>query len=424
MAVLAIASLQCGTARAASVEEASAKSTRRLRLFFDCPESVCDFEYLKREMSWVDWVRDRADADVNVLLTTRDTGGGGTEAIFYVMRPRGGGPEADTLQVFSPANASDDDERKLIQRTLAALVARDAIARPGAEGLQVTFTTPKQVGENPSSPTKDPWNHWVYKVSTNGSFNGETSYRSVNLRSSVSASRVTERNKLGLGLSQSYSENEYEFEDGSGFTSFTRSWSLRGQWARSLTPQWSAGFSTGAYSSSFSNLKHVERIGPAVEYDFYPYSESSRRSVTLAYQINISQSRYETETLYGKISEALVGQEVDFAVALRQPWGTVDVTTSLNQYLHDTSKYRLNASGNIDLRLWKGLSLEGYGSVARIRDQLSLPRGDASDSEVLARQRQLATAYQYYASFGLSYRFGSIFDSVVNQRLQNTFGGL
>ncbi len=430
MRILNSAALLCALALMGSViptsavAQADSASPHRLRLFLDCAKSVCDFEYLKREMAWVDWVRDRADADVSVLLTTRDTGGGGTEATFFVMRPRGGGPQADTLVVFSPATASDDDERKLIHRTLAALIARDAITRPGSEGLSVAYLEPKTAPDTKAVAAKDPWNHWVYKVSTNGYLNGEKSYRSLNLYSVLSGSRVTETNKLGASVSQSYNENEYEFEDGTRFTSLTRSWSARGLWVRSLTPQWSAGVSTGAHSSSFTNTDRSARIGPALEYDFYPYSESSRRSVTLGYQINLSHTRYETETLYGKTSESLVAQEVDFAVALRQPWGSVDVRTSLNQYLHDTSKYRLTTSGNVDLKLWKGFSLSGYGFVARIRDQLSLPRGNASDSEVLARRRQLATAFQYYSSFGISYRFGSIFDSVVNQRLQNTLGGI
>ncbi len=411
-------------APAMAEEQPAGASPRRLRLFLDCSDEVCDFDYLKREMAWVDWVRDRADADVNVLLTTRDTGGGGTEATFFVMRPRGGGPAADTLVVFSPSTASDDDERKLIHRTLAALIARDAITRPGSEGLSVAYLEPKQAAVANTAAVRDAWNHWVYKLSTNGYLNGEKSYRSLNFYSALSGTRVTEANKLGASVSQSYNQNEYEFENGARFTSLTRSWSARGLWVRSLTPQWSAGFSTGAYSSSFTNTDRSVRIGPALEYDFYPYSESSRRSVTLGYQLNLSHTRYETETLYGKTSEGLIAQELDLAMALRQPWGTVDVRGSLNQYLHDTSKYRVTTSGNVDLKLWKGFSLSGYGFVARIRDQLSLPRGDASDSEVLARRRQLATAFQYYTSFGISYRFGSIFDSVVNQRLQNTFGGI
>jgi hypothetical protein len=42
---------------------------------------------------------------------------------------------------------------------------------------------------------------------------------------------------------------------------------------------------------------------------------------------------------------------------------------------------------------------------------------------VLTQQRALQTSYQYNAFVGLSYTFGSIFNSVVNPRLDNLGGG-
>ena len=47
-----------------------------LRVFLDC--AVCDFDYLRTEMTYVNYVRDRQDAEVHVLVTTEPTGGGGT----------------------------------------------------------------------------------------------------------------------------------------------------------------------------------------------------------------------------------------------------------------------------------------------------------------------------------------------------------
>src|SRR3954466_1797801 len=47
-----------------------------LRVFLDC--AVCDFDYLRTEMTYVNYVRDRKDAEVHVLVTTEPTGGGGT----------------------------------------------------------------------------------------------------------------------------------------------------------------------------------------------------------------------------------------------------------------------------------------------------------------------------------------------------------
>ncbi|MYD86469.1 MAG: hypothetical protein F4Y14_10020, partial [Acidobacteria bacterium] len=46
-----------------------------LRVFLDC--GPCDDEYLRREIAFVNYVRDRRDAQVHVLVTRENTGGGG-----------------------------------------------------------------------------------------------------------------------------------------------------------------------------------------------------------------------------------------------------------------------------------------------------------------------------------------------------------
>lgn len=407
----------------AAVAADSAQGSPRLRLHVTCTDANLDYDYLKRELSWVDWVRDRADADVRVLLTLRGTGSGGEEGTFYVTRPHGGGPAADTLRVFASATDSEDAKRQLIARTLRALLARDLAERPEGPRLNVQLGAPPSSAP-PAAATRDPWDHWVYKLGTNGYVDGEQSYSSAYLRSSLTASRVTERHKMGASLSQNYNDSHYEFEDGSTYSTFRRSWNGRGLFTRALSPRWSAGTSLSVSSSSWSNIHLSYGVGPAVEFDVFPYLESSSRSLTLGYQLYVSHTKYEELTLYGKTAETLLRDEFDATLSLRKSWGSLDLAGSYSHYLHDASKYRLTSYVNTNLKLWRGFSLEGDFWAARTRDQLALRRGDASDTEVITRQHQLATGYQYNGSFGISYRFGSIFDNVVNQRLENTLGGL
>ena len=65
-----------------------------------------------------------------------------------------------------------------------------------------------------------------------------------------------------------------------------------------------------------------------------------------------------------------------------------------------------------------------FGEFSRTRDQIYLPRGEASTEEILLRQRQLLTGYQYFFNFGISYSFGSIFNNIVNPRFGGGGGGL
>ena len=47
-----------------------------VRVFLDCPDTFCDFDYYRTEITFVNWVRDRQFAQVHILVTTQRTPGG------------------------------------------------------------------------------------------------------------------------------------------------------------------------------------------------------------------------------------------------------------------------------------------------------------------------------------------------------------
>jgi len=55
----------------------SAPPPIKLRVLLDCND--CDFDFMRTEINFVDYVRDRQDAQVHILVTAQPTGGGGTE---------------------------------------------------------------------------------------------------------------------------------------------------------------------------------------------------------------------------------------------------------------------------------------------------------------------------------------------------------
>ena len=55
-----------------------------LTVFLDCDR--CDDDYIRREITFVNYVRDRTEARVHLLITTQRTGGGREYMLNYIWR--------------------------------------------------------------------------------------------------------------------------------------------------------------------------------------------------------------------------------------------------------------------------------------------------------------------------------------------------
>jgi len=162
---------------------------------------------------------------------------------------------------------------------------------------------------------------------------------------------------------------------------------------------------------------------PGIEYDIFPYSESTRRQLRLLYSAGYRYSSYNDSTIYDVIHEGHFRHSFEAAYEVVQKWGSIDLNFEYSNYLNDWSKNNLSLDGFIDVRLAKGLSVNFGGGASLIHDQLGLVKGGATQEEVLLRRKELATQFQYFTSFGLTFTFGSIYNNVVNPRFGNGGGG-
>lgn len=273
----------------------------------------------------------------------------------------------------------------------------------------------------PAAPARDPWDNWVFNINTNGNLNGEASSKYNSYRFNLSGSRVTEAWKISIGGSANRNANTFELSDGETVESVTRSWNTSALVVKSLTGKWSAAARATVNRSTFSNYDHVSRLLAGIEYDVFPYAESTRRSLTLMYMPGGADYDFETITIFDELSATHPEHTLGASLGLRQPWGSLGIQSQLSQQLDDPGKYHFSTDGDADVRLFKGFSFNVYGSYSRIRNQISLRKGEASDEEVLLRQRQLATGFSYYIGFGVTCRFGSIYNNVVNPRFRSFF---
>jgi len=266
---------------------------------------------------------------------------------------------------------------------------------------------------------KDPWNYWVFRLGASIDAGGEASSSYNSHSFSGSANRTTEAWRLRLSGNRNVNENSFDLDEETTIKSATRSWNVDSLSVKSLGPRWSAAVTTSVSGSSFSNQKLFVRVTPGIEFDVFPYAESSKRTLTFSYTIGPAHYTYRNITIFDKLDETVIQQVLFGSFGLRQPWGQIGASTSFSQQVNHLERNRVSMSGSASVRLIKSLTLNLNGNYSRIRDQFTLEKGSASEEEVLLRLRQLATGYRYNFNIGFGYAFGALSNTTVNPR----FGG-
>jgi hypothetical protein len=388
--------------------------TAPLRVYLDCTN--CNFDYIRQEIGFVDYVRERQDGQVHILVTQQGTPGGGRQYVMNFIGTREFAGISDTLRFTSPQTDTEELRRRGLARVMKMGLMRFVASTPMAEGIQITYGVPRVAARTAPLQLNDRWNFWTFRVGFSGNVNGESTRDNRSTNGSVSANRTTEMWKTNLRANGRYSENNYTLSTGTRKV-INRNWGVDGSLVRSVAGNMAVGITSNVSSSIFSNYRLAMRVAPAIEYNLFPYSESTRRQLLVQYSIGAAMLDYAELTIYDKTEENLAHQAVAVSYAIQQPWGSASASAQRSNYFHDTGFNRMQFDGGIDVNIVRGLSVNFNGNYSRINDQLSLPRRNASDEDVLVSRRQLETNYRYRGSVGASYRFGSIFNNVVNPRL-------
>lgn len=415
--IVAVCAILMGAAPGAHAQEdPNGFAAHRLAVFLDCVQG-CPMTFIRQELAIVDYVRDRALADVHVLVTEQNTGAGG-EALTFDLIGRGPFAGLDYSTVFTTgANATQDEERTGFLRTLQIALVPYLVQTPFRDRLTLAIADMEE-GAAEALPANDPWRSWTIEIYGDGDADFESSQYSIDTRYGVYVERVTEAWKIQLRPYFNYNYDQFEREDET-ITSTSRRDGFDSYVIKSLNPHWSVGLFGDLFTSTFDNVDIRYRGMPAVEYSLYPYREATRRQLTLAYRIGGSYVSYNDTTIYEELSEILPEHAFSAAYEVTQPWGEIDIGMEATQFIHDASRYSMQFGGGVEVRLTRGLSVDFGGQFELIKNQLNLPKGDASLDEVLLRRRQLATDYEASIGVGFRYRFGSIYNNVVNTR----FGG-
>lgn len=417
-----------GLAQQPDAPTAPADTTQNaaLRAFLDCDERGCDRDFLVTEMRWINWMRDRLDADFHILVTSQTTGSGGRQYAVVAIGQRAFQGKVDTLEFTTNPNDANDIIRRQLMRVVSQLLLPHAARGPLGPQLTVAYTAAAGSTGAPAA-ANDKWDFWTYSVSANGFLNGESRQSFRNGWIDLNANRTTEQWKIRIGANNSYNESKFTFALDSlrdtTIVALQRGASLSAMAVRSLGDHWSIGGRVAGDKSDFGNIDVGTSAAAAIEWDFFPYKEFARRKFAVLYTVGASSFRYKETTVFGVTSETRPVHTLDATYSARQPWGEANITINGSQYLDGLKYYNAGISGGVNVRLGRGFSFNVDGSLSRVRDQLYLERGGATQQEVLTRLRALQTNYRYFTFFGVRYQFGSIFNSVVNPRFGNIGGG-
>ena len=390
-------------------------------MFLDCDRG-CDFSYLRQEVVWVNYVRDRRDAQVHVLVTRARAGAGWEYSLDYFGLESYKG--RDQMLSYSTSDTDTDDERRRgFARIFQLGLVAYAIGTPAGEGLWVEYREPDPRSLRNGRNGEDPWDYWVFRAGVNLNGSGEDRRDSQSYNGSFSARRTTEDWRIGVGVDQSYRESNFTFDDGERFKDVSRGFGLGGVAVKTLGDHWGVGVGASSRKSTFLNLDLSYRAAAAVEYNLFPYSQSSRHELTFSYYAGVGRLEYEEETVFGATEETRPDHGVLVSFDVERPWGESGFDLDLSSFLDDSDLYSARLSGNIDYRIVRGLSVRLFGRVSLVKDQIYLPLSGATDEEILLGRRALETDSRYSAGIGISYTFGSIFNNIVNSRLTGSSGG-
>ncbi len=387
-----------------------------LRIFLDCA-TRCDGEFLRIEMTDVSWVTDRTVSDVHVIATRLSTGAGGREVTLAFIGRAALAGLRDTVIFRTPPDATDDRYRREFLRVLELGLVRYKLAAGVAQSLAIVRTP---VGDDaPAVARRDPWNFWVFEVGLDVELDGESREKRYQVGSDLRADRITEDWKIRLRLGGDLDRTTFTLDEGEEFTANRDRWYGSALAVRSLSPHWSVGVKSGVRSSAPDNLDLRVRVAPAIEWNLYPYDEATRRQLVLLYSVGATRYNYVEETIFSKLAETRLDHSLQVAYATQQPWGRASLSGTAAVLLDDWARNSLGIRGQLGVRLARGLEVDIRASYSRVRDQITIPKGDATDQEIFLELRELATDYRANVEVGLSYTFGSFFNTIVNPRFNS-----
>jgi hypothetical protein len=372
-----------------------------------------DFDYMRRNMKFVDFVNDPAVSDVHIIINNRISGSGGQVYSLMYNNNTFENLSDFTLTCTTASSDTQEERRKIITDAISMGLMPFVNQTEVANKISLRYRG-KQ--ETQKVQTDDPWNNWTFRGSLNGSVDLEESRKNFNYSYNLRADQVTEDWKIRNMGSMSVRTREY-INDGESYRSKNVTNYISSSVVNSLSPRWSAGAFFSYHNSNYSNIVYSVSLKPAIEYNIFPWDVSDRKVFTLAYYVGPEWKKYYEETIYGLFEEKLWEQSFRLDLQLVQTWGEIEAGLKATNYLQDFSKNRITFDTELSIRIVRGFSVNFDFRAENIHDQIYLPKGEASLEDILMNRVKLPSSFELYTGIGVRIQFGSIYNNIVNNRL-------
>ena len=387
-----------------------------LKIYLDC--AYCDLEYFKSNFLSVNYITERKDADVYILVTAISTGGGGLE---YSMQLKGLGRFkscSDTVVFNLPPDATEELTRSTILENAQLGLVPFLMKTPAKQRLSL-FIDEEDIAFD-GTDINDPWRNWVFEVSGLGMIANQKTSKFYGLTGGLFIKKVTPEIKLESDNELIYNENRMSLYEGDSVIYSTvtshKMFLSRNLFVKSLGEHCGLGGLASFVRDDNLNLDMKFVVGPAVEFNLYRYADASQKEFRFLYGVTYEHINYMDSTIFNKMIDNLFTHELHIKFMQIMDWGEIIINAWGTGYINDWTQYALGARASANIYIVKGFSFHIHGDFSYIQNQAGLRKGAVSPEEFLLGQREMETDYTYGMSIGFSYRFGSIFNNAVNPR--------
>lgn len=390
---------------------------RALNVYLD--GSYCDMDYFKTAFTAVNYVAERASADVHILITEMSTGAGGKEYTLQFVGMKRFAAIHDTVTFMVDAYATENEIRTAMLNYVQLGLVPFLMKTP-AKDLMMLFIDEGDYGFAPELKS-DRWKDWIFEIRAGGGLSNTKPLKSFSASGELNIFKVTPAIKFESYNSFRFSEQTYKLYDGDSLIysslSSQQHWSSDNLFVKSLGDHAGIGI-FGSYSrDNFYNLEHEVAIGPAIEYNIYPYDEATRKQLRFAYLPYYVYSDYIDSTINNKLEDHRFIHHLSVMISYIDPSYTVDGRFTATSSLTDISQHEIGFHVNWgksfkDKRVFFNL----YAGFLYTHDQVGLKKETATMEDLLLGQCEFESDYSYNLGFSISFRFGSKNDNTVNAR--------